>query len=117
MFPDCSCCRSLGEPAFGSGSGSTASSRLQCGYFCFGHGATFGFTSRVRRGSRRLRTIMESFFTESAFYLIAAGFVQSLGAFLIAPFFFAIAHHLSKMSFRRLLHAYLVFNAFLLFWG
>ena len=60
---------------------------------------------------------MKSFFTESAFYLLAAGFVQLLGALLVAPFFFAVARRLSDTSFSRLLRAYLVFNAFLLFWG
>jgi hypothetical protein len=60
---------------------------------------------------------MESFFTESAFYLIAAGFVQSLGALLIALFFFPFAQRFSNTSFPRLLRAYLVFNAFMLFWG
>jgi hypothetical protein len=60
---------------------------------------------------------MESFFTESGFYLVAAGFVQSLGALLIAPFFFPVARRLSGASFPTLLRAYLIFNAFLLFWG
>ena len=60
---------------------------------------------------------MESFFTESGFYLMAAGFVQSLGALLIAPFFFPIARRLRDTSFPRPLRAYLVFNGCLLLWG
>ena len=60
---------------------------------------------------------MKTFFTESVFYLMAAGFVQSLGALLIAPFFFPIARRLNDTSFPRLLRAYLIFNGFLLFWG
>ena len=61
--------------------------------------------------------MIESFFTESFFYLLAAGFVQSLGALLIAPLFFPVAHRLTDISFPRLLRAYLIFNLFLLLWG
>ena len=60
---------------------------------------------------------MESFPIESFFYLYWGGFVQALCALLIAPLFFPIARRLSNSSFSRVLRAYLVFNAFLLFWG
>ena len=60
---------------------------------------------------------MDSFFTESYFYLTTAGFVQALGALLIAPFFFPIARRLRGTSFSRLLRAYLIFNGCLLVWG
>ena len=60
---------------------------------------------------------MESFFTESFFYLAFAGLVQVAGALLIAPFFFPIAHRITHTSFPRLLRAFLIFNGFLLVWG
>ena len=60
---------------------------------------------------------MESFWTESAYYLLFGGLVQSLGALLIGPFFFAIVLHFRDTSFASLLRGFLVFNAFLLFWG
>ncbi len=60
---------------------------------------------------------MESFFTESYFYLTIAGFVQALGALLIAPFFFPIARRLTDTSFPSVLRAFLTFNGCLLVWG
>ncbi len=60
---------------------------------------------------------MDSFLTESGFYLLVAGFVQGMGALIIAPFFIPIARRLTNPSFPSVLRAYLVFNAFLLFWG
>lgn len=60
---------------------------------------------------------MESFLTESIFYVIAAGFIQCAGALLVAPFFFPIALRIRNVSFPSILRAYLVFNVFLLLWG
>ncbi len=60
---------------------------------------------------------MESFFGEAFVYLLVGGGVQSAGALLVALFFFPIAHRLTPASWRQLISAYLVFNAFLLIWG
>lgn len=60
---------------------------------------------------------MESFIGESFFYLFFAGFVQTGGALLIAPFFLPIPQRLRSTSFASVLHAYFVFNGFLLLWG
>lgn len=60
---------------------------------------------------------MESFLTESIFYIIAAGFLQCVGALIVAPFFFPIARRLNNLSFSAIFRAYFVFNVFLLLWG
>src|ERR1051325_5009969 len=60
---------------------------------------------------------MNSFLYECQFYLLWVGFLQGLGALIIAPFFFPLASRLGYTSFPRVLRAYLIFNCCLLLWG
>ena len=60
---------------------------------------------------------MNTFFEESLCYFVWAGFIQAFGGLLLIPFFVPFASRLGITSFPRLLWAYVVFNACLLFWG
>jgi hypothetical protein len=60
---------------------------------------------------------MESFSRESFIYFLVGGSVQAVGSLIVALFFFPIAHRLTSATWGQLISAYLVFNAFLLFWG
>ena len=58
-----------------------------------------------------------SFVTESAFYLLWGGTVQLFWAVIVAPFAYLIASRVWHLAFHDFLSVYVVFNAFLLFWG
>ena len=60
---------------------------------------------------------VESFFVESGYYLFLVGLLQLILALLVSPIIVVGARKLFRVSYARALRAYIVFNAFLLFWG
>ena len=58
-----------------------------------------------------------SFVKETTFYLLWGGTVQLFWAVIAAPFAYLIASRIRHLPFHIFLSGYVVFNAFLLFWG
>lgn len=58
-----------------------------------------------------------SFVKETTFYLLWGGPVQLFWAIIVAPFAYLISSRIWRLPFHNFLSGYVVFNAFLLFWG